>query len=155
MNLEPLTERHYPEIYKIALSSEPWTTGMIFEQFRGVMQGREGYVLIHRDMVIGCISFSDYQPMCNVLIHCVVDTKYQKRWATKGILKQLFEYAYDTMDLPRMSAISIVGYSDKACEFLERLGFKPEGVIRKGVRLPDGLFDLKMFGMLKEECKWV
>lgn len=150
-----MTLAHYQDIYEIAMSSEPWTTGMSFEQFVSVMQKREGYVLVHQDKVIGCISFSDYSPLSSILIHATIETRHQKKWATKNILKQIFQYVFDTLELPRLSGISIVGMSDSAGEFLIKLGFKEEGIIRKGLRLPDGYYNLKMFGMLKEECKFI
>jgi len=155
MKLETMTKEHYKDIYDIAISSEPWTTGMTLEQFTAPMQKREGYVLIHKDKVIGCVSFSDYTPLSSILIHATIDTKYQGKWATKNILKQIFQYVFEILELPRLSGISIVGMSDKAGEFLLRLGFKEEGCIRKGMRLTNGYYDLKMFGMLKEECKFI
>lgn len=156
MKLYPLKDYHHEALYEIALHSEPWATGMMFEQFKGVMQTREGFVLVSGEgKVIGCISFSDYVPQTNIMIHCVVDTKYQRRWCTRAILKEIAKYVYDDLDLIRMSGFCIVGKSDSAGEFLLKLGFKEEGKIEKGVKLPDGYFDLKLFGLLKTRCKWM
>lgn len=156
MNLYPLEQRHYQAVYEIALRSEPWTTGMMFEQFRSVMEKREGFVLVNGSgEIVGCISFSDYAPQTSIIIHCVVDTKYQRRWCTRSTLKEIARYVFDDLDLHRMSGFCIVGKSDKAGEFLVKLGFEEEGIIRKGVYLPDGHHDLKLFGLLKEECKWL
>lgn len=155
MRLEVLKDYHYPVLLEIARSAESWHEATTLEQFTATMKLREGFVLVAKDgRLAGCISFSDYAPETNIIIHCTVEPRYQRRWVTREILKSIAKYVYDDLGLPRMSGLCVGNKTDEAGSFLEKLGFKLEGIIRKGVKLPDGYFDLKLYGMLKEECKW-
>lgn len=156
MWLDTLNEKHYRAAYDMAMANEPYSSDLSFEQFTGMMKKREGYVVVAPDgNLVGCVSFSDYIPEVNAIIHCVVDKKYQKRWVTKKMLKTVWGYVFDTLHLPRISGFCVKGLSENAGKFLVRLGFKEEGIIRKGFKSGNELYDLMLFGMLKEECKWV
>ncbi len=152
-----LQTEHYPVLYKVARETESaFMSQRTIEQFTAQMRSREGYVIVNRaGAIVGCISFSDFVAGMDILIHCSVLDKYQRRWCTKSILTAVFKYVFETLSLPRLSGICIPGMSDTAGEFLLRMGFKFEGLKRQCVKLPDGMYDLKMFGMLKEECRWI
>lgn len=156
MWLDTLHEKHYKALYDIAMRAEPYSSDIDFEQFAKIMSKRQGFVVVAASGdLAGCVSFSDYVPEAGILIHCAIDAKYQKRWVTKKILKTVWGYVFDTLNLPRVSSYCIKGLSENAGEFLLRIGFKQEGIIRKGFRHLDGLHDVMLFGMLREECKWV
>lgn len=153
-NLEQLAEHHIESLYEIARRSEPSCNCMVYEQFFNMMKSREGFVLRVDNAVAGCISFSHFTPGLDILIHCTIDERYQRRWCSRPLLKALADYAYGELGVLRVSGYCISGISDKAGEFLRRLGFKHEGTVRNGVKLEDGIFDIKVFGLLKEECTW-
>lgn len=156
MWLDTLNEKHYKAVYEIAIRAEPYHSDMTFEQFSELMSEREGYVIVAPSgELAGCISFSDYVPDVNIIIHCVVDEKYQKRWVTRKLLRTVADYVFGDLGLPRISSYCVVGKTDNAGEFLLRLGFKHEGTVRKGIKLGNDYFDIKLFGMLKEECRWL
>ena len=156
MRLEVLKDFHYPALLEITKRAEEWHETMTMEQFKASMEKREGYVLVAKDgSLAGCISFSDYAPEINIIIHCMVEPKYQRRWVSREILKTIANYVYEDLGLHRMTGLCVGIKTDDAGSFLEKLGFKLEGVIRQGVKLPDGMFDLKLYGLLKEECKWL
>ena len=156
MWLDTLQEKHYRALYEITRRVEPYNAAMLYEQFSLVMSRREGFVVVALSgELAGCISFSDYVPGGNIVIHCTIDEKYQRRWCTKKILREVYSYIFGILDLPRVSGFCIVGVSDKAGEFHLALGGKYEGTIRKGALLPDGLYDVNLYGMLKEECRWI
>lgn len=72
------------------------------------------------------------------------------RW-TRGALADLFSCVFDTMELKRITVrVSIKNKQSR--RFVERLGFKCEGVIRKGY---DGKHNLAIYGMLREDCRWI
>lgn len=141
-------------LYEIAQRVEPCGKFMVFEQFFNVMSKREGFVLKVDDAIAGCISFSNFTPGLDILIHCMIDEHYQRRWCSRPVLKALADYAYGELGVLRVSGFCIPGKSDGAGKLLVKLGFKHEGTVRRGIKLEDGLFDIKIFGLLKEECTW-
>lgn len=155
MRLYPLSNVYYKELFEIAKCAEPFGDINLY-QYTANMDKREGYVLITREgKIAGCVSFSDFVPGVNIVIHCMVDPEYHKRWVTREILKTLANYVYEELGLPRMSGFSIKGRTDEAGEFLLKLGFKREGCIRQGINIKSNYYDLMLFGLLKEDCKWL
>ena len=156
MWLDVLHEKHYKALYGFTREAEAYDKNCPYEQFAAQLKKREGFVVVAKNgELAGCVTFSDYVPGVNIMIHCTVADKYQKRWVTRGILKRVSEYVYDELGLGRMTGFCVPGKSDKAGAFLLSLGFKHEGTIRQGVKLPDGFFDLELFGMLRSECRWL
>src|SRR4030065_471406 len=157
MRLEVLHEKFYKALYEVVLRAESWAgDNSYFYQFQEQMNRRSGFVIVAPDgRLAGCISFSDYVPMTNIIIHASIDAKYHRRWVTRRNLAIIANYVYEELGLPRMSGFSVAGKSDIAGEFLIALGFKHEGTIRKGARIGSELFDLKLYGLLKEECRWL
>jgi RimJ/RimL family protein N-acetyltransferase len=73
-----------------------------------------------------------------------------RRWLTEGVLRALFVYPFVTLGCERVSAFTPKG-STSTRRFLERLGFVEEGNMRRGFVGDDCI----LYGMLKEECKWI
>lgn len=73
------------------------------------------------------------------------------RWCRKGILRALFHYPFEQMNLKRMTLI--VGENNpRALKLNQGLGFVIEGKARKAY---DGTNDAYILGILKEDCKWL
>ena len=73
------------------------------------------------------------------------------RWASRRILAELFEYPFCQLDVARITAYT--GRKNKSArKLLEHLGFKVEGVMRKGRSRKE---DAILYGMLKAECRWL
>ena len=157
MWIDKLNKKHYEALFEIVRRAEPYMKNLMFEQFVQTMDTRVGYVVVRNDgKLAGSINFSDYVPGQNIIVHCFVDPAHHKRWRSKKLLRIGFDYVFNRLDLPRLSGFCIPGVSDKAGKFLLSLGFRHEGLVRKGALLPDGLhYDVKLFGMLKEECRWL
>ena len=154
MWLDTLKEEHYRTLYEIMLRAEPWNI-CSFEQFKTIASARSGYVIVTpTGEIVGCISFSDLVPDTNIIIHCFVGEKYRRRWVTRQSLKTIADYVFSTLHLRRMSGYSIEGISDMAGEFLLKLGFQHEGTIRSGQKIGDSFYNVKIYGLLKEECRW-
>lgn len=97
--------------------------------------------------VFGGVVLSDYY------LHDAGITIYLERpGLTRAALKELFSYAFETVGLMRLSA-ETSKKNRKSRSVLERLGFSLEGVRRRGWH--DGVSDKCLYGLLKENCKWL
>lgn len=73
------------------------------------------------------------------------------RWFNRTFLRAAFAYPFIQMKYTRVSGlVRVDNYA--AQRFDEHLGFKREGLLRKG---DDDGTDLILYGMLKEECRWI
>lgn len=72
-----------------------------------------------------------------------------KLWS-KAALRAFFLYPFKTLGCKRVTAI-IHKRNKVARHFVERLGFRLEGVMKEALK--DG--DACIYGMTKNECKWV
>lgn len=154
MRLEPVTSAHYPRLYQILLKAEPWNA-CSFEVFEAIAVNRSGFSIVsNTGDLVGCVSFSDFAPGLNIVVHCFVEERHRSRWVSRQALKEIAAYIFGHLGLHRMSGYSITGISDKAGEFLLKLGFMQEGTIRQGRKIDDKFYDIKMYGLLKEECRW-
>ena len=70
---------------------------------------------------------------------------------SRRILRQIFEYPFKTVGVSRLQAVTAV--TNQRCRsFMERLGFKLEGLARKA---HDGETDAAVYSMLPSECRWI
>lgn len=74
-----------------------------------------------------------------------------KRWMTREYLWRCFAYPFLQLNCNRVTGL-VREDNLEAQRFDEHLGFKREGLIRKGC--VDGS-NLILYGMLKEECRWL
>lgn len=73
------------------------------------------------------------------------------RWLNRESLYRFFAYPFVQIGCTRVTGL-VAADNLVAQEFDEHLGFVKEGVLRKG--MPDGT-DLFVYGMLRDECKWI
>lgn len=73
------------------------------------------------------------------------------RWLTRDFLFRVFAYPFIQLGCNRVTGL-VRTDNMEARRFDEHLGFKQEGVIRKGAS--DGT-DMILYGMLLEECRWL
>ena len=82
---------------------------------------------------------------------CMAFASKNPRWATKGNIKALGEWAFDTLDCERVTAF-VKKNNKRARKFDEGIGFQHEGKLRKAC--DDG--DIIIYGLLKEDHeKWL
>jgi RimJ/RimL family protein N-acetyltransferase len=74
-----------------------------------------------------------------------------RRWMTKDFLWRSFAYPFVQLNCNRITGLVREDNLD-AQRFDEHLGFKREGLIRKGCT--DGS-NMILYGMLREECRWL
>ncbi len=70
---------------------------------------------------------------------------------TRAILAELFGFAFGRLGLVRLTCRVAKG-NRHARRFVERLGWRLEGVKRRGF---DGRRDAVIYGMLATECRWL
>lgn len=72
-------------------------------------------------------------------------------WMLPQGVRQVFAYPFLQLGVARITTIT--GRKNKRARSTdERLGFRLEGVIRKGL---DGREDAILYGMTRDECKWI
>ena len=98
-------------------------------------------------LIAGCV----YQNYTKTDIHMHAAALPGKRWLSKAYLGECFRYPFEQLGCQRVTGL-VPGRNEAAQGFDEHLGFVLEGRVRK--ILPDG-DDLIIYGMLREECRWL
>lgn len=73
------------------------------------------------------------------------------KWLSKNILTEIFTYPYIHLGCVRTTAVT-GRKNSRTRKLLEGLGYRLEGVCRKGL---DGKQDAIVYGMLKADCRWL
>lgn len=74
-----------------------------------------------------------------------------RKWLTKTFLRECFRYPFVQLGVKRVTGLVAASNTD-ARRFDEHLGFVLEGRVRHGIADGD---DLLIYGMLKDECRWI
>ena len=96
--------------------------------------------------IVGCILFTDYDAN-NIYIHIAFDTP---RCVSRKYIKFMFDYIFNQIKCNRATA-QCDDTNARIKKLVEGVGFIREGTMRHMA----GNNDLAVYGMLKEECKWV
>ena len=100
---------------------------------------------------LGGVVFHNYQPRFrNVEVSFASESA---RWLTKNLIRQILAYPFDQLACQRITAIT-PKKAQAARAFLDRFGFKREGVVRRGFGADDAIIS----GLLKREwlrSRWV
>lgn len=97
------------------------------------------------------VVFNRYRKMKYGNDVCVNIVVTDKRWAQRWVIRYLFDYAFNKAGCTRMTAVIREG-NEKSVRLCTKLGFKKHGVIPRGF---NGKSNALVFGMLKEQCKWL
>ncbi len=157
IRLEKLRKDHWPALYEIVLGCEPFAKELVptFSHFKAAIAGQEGFALLDEDTLAGAATFSNFFPLIDICLNVAIDPQYRSRWASRGLLRRLCEYVFMDLDLPRMSSYAVKDVTPHVARVLFRAGFQIEGVKKNAARFPDGHHDLLLFGMLREDCRWL
>lgn len=98
--------------------------------------------------LIAGVAFENYTKT-NISIH--VAALEGRHWLSKDFLFRVFAYPFLQLGCNRVTGLVRVD-NIKAQRLDEHLGFVQEGIIRRGAT--DGT-DYIMYGMLKDECRWL
>jgi len=106
-----------------------------------------GIGVVRDDRFVGGVVFHNFRG-CDVEVVGAFD---DPRWALPGTLRALFAYPFVTLGCVRLTAI-VQRNNKRARRLCIGLGFKLEGVARKAI---DGKQDAMIYGMLREECRFL
>jgi len=124
------------------------------------------WVCWQRELVIrfGMLYFTDIVKNVNAVFHPVIDKEGYKSYISQNnhinkespmfeVSKVAIKYIFKMLDLQRVSGSFFVN-NLPAISLCKRLGFKEEGVVRKGARVEGKAVDVAILGLLREEVKW-
>lgn len=100
--------------------------------------------------IIGALMFSDYDGN-NIFVHLSID---DPRVCQRRYIKFMFNYCFITAKCNRMTALCENNY-ERNEKLLHGVGFTKEGIIRQGYCKNGKFVDGAVYGMLKQECKWI
>lgn len=100
-------------------------------------------------VLIAGVVYHEYRPGYGSLLMSVA-AEPKSRWLTRHNLEAFFRYPFVQLGCQRVG--SAVARKNKVSRsFVEKLGFKYEGCIRKGF----GTDDAMLYGLLESECRWI
>ena len=140
---EPATGQGY-ELEAIAAAA---IGGASLSGGKGSIVGTLLGAILLASLKIGLI-FHDYRPQQEIwwTVYSV-----DKRWCNRRMLRIMFGMAFEVFGCKRISLL--VNKSNTASlNFVKKLGFQQEGMFRA---YRDNGEDCCIFGMLKNECKWI
>lgn len=155
INFSEMTPAHFKELYKIACKAENIKDDVSETAFIGAMLKREGWIVSDGNKIIGCVSLSDYIPGLDIVIHGFIDPDYQRRWLSRTILKIIYTRIFIELELDRVSGYALTGETTAGAKLLEGMGFDLEGVRSRAAIKYGKKYDVELYGMLKEDCRWI
>jgi len=105
---------------------------------------------VENDKIVGGLLFSDYDGH-NIWVHLALDSP---RVCQRRFIKMLFNYCFVQLKCGRITAICRDGYKRNE-RLLKGTGFTKEGTVRKVMKIDGQFINGALYGMLREECKWV
>ncbi len=105
--------------------------------------------IVRDGTLIGGVVFNNFHPeVGDVLISAAFDTS---AWFRPRTVRRVFAFPFDHLGCARLSD-HVPRKLKPARRFAEKAGFRLEGVKRRGF---DGRQDLMLYGMLREECRFL
>lgn len=124
-----------------------WHIAHTGQEYEGIRSVVAALGITKGSQFIGSVIYSRYRPP-DVEIHIqTVDP----HWCNRRVLKHIFSLPFNQFGCSRCTAQTDPA-NPAVVNFLERIGFVREGILRKAS--PAGT-DLYIMGMLREECKWL
>lgn len=99
------------------------------------------------DKLIAGVIYNHFS-LPNICMHVASEGRH---WLNREFLFAVFDYPFNQLGCGRITAL-VPRKNIIARKFDKHIGFKYEGRLRRS--LPDG-DDMMIYGMLKEECKWL
>tara|TARA_R110002060_G_scaffold60133_4_gene69870 strand:- start:601 stop:927 length:327 start_codon:yes stop_codon:yes gene_type:complete len=106
--------------------------------------------IIEDEEILGVILFSDYDGN-NIFIHVALDSP---RACQRKIIKLMFDYTFNQAGCGRVTA-TCDNSNDRIKKLVEGVGFEKEGLMRNAMQIDETYVDTVIYGMLKENCRWV
>ena len=81
-----------------------------------------------------------------------IGAEFEGRGIIARACRRFFDFAFEELGLHRVE-LCAADTNTRSRSVAERLGMRQEGVLRDGVRTPDGFRDLVIYGILEEEWR--
>jgi RimJ/RimL family protein N-acetyltransferase len=104
--------------------------------------------VLYRGAFCGGIVYHQYLATVAIELSAAFETPM---WCRRSILRAIFDYPFNQLGVVRCDATAI-RKNKRSRKLLKGLGFTEEGVRRKRY---NGVDDLVMYGMLKNDCRWI
>lgn len=105
---------------------------------------------IENNKILGGFLFTDFDGH-NIYVHLALESP---RLFTRKHIRYVFDYGFRQINCGRMTAVCKNGFKRNE-RILSGTGWTKEGVIRQVMKIDNEFVDAAVFGMLKEECKWI
>ena len=104
------------------------------------------------DERLGVVLFNNYRSLApgKYTVQATFAADSSRAW-TRSIIKDLFKTPFETGQCVRVEA-RCSAENHKVADYLERSGFTLEGRLQRGW---DGEIDEMVYGMTKENCRWL
>ena len=106
--------------------------------------------IIEDEKILGVILFSDYDGN-NIFVHVALDTP---RACQRKVIKLMFDYIFNQAKCGRATA-TCNNSNERIKKLIEGVGFEKAGHMRTAMQIDDTYVDAAVYGMLKENCRWV
>ena len=100
--------------------------------------------------ILAGVVFTDYDGY-NIWIHLVIE---HPRVITKNRIGLAMNYCFKQLNCGRITAMCRNEYKRNE-RLLKAVGFIKEGIVRKSMKINNIYYDGALYGMLKNECKWI
>ena len=97
-------------------------------------------------VLVGGVVYHDYRGF-----NCQISAAFDKPWACRSTLRALGDYPFNQLGCIRLTMV-IGRKNKKAKKIANALGFTLEGVLKRGL---DGSEDAFIWGLLKDDCRWI
>lgn len=143
INRYGLRDRRHPLIVHGASVVE-WVQAQLGVSFNEKAQGMG----VSKDgQICGGVVFHEWRPRYRSIQASMAGFGH---WLTPLALSRFFYYPFRQLGC-RSLYVCTEKTNMRARDFIERLGFKPAGLLRQGF----GSVDMMLYDMLSEECKWI
>jgi len=95
---------------------------------------------------VGAVVYHEYRGN-DIQLSCAATSP---RWLSRAALRSIFAYPFIQLQVDRVTAFT-PARARATRQFLESTGFIQEGIMRRGFDDDDCV----VYGMLREECKWI
>ena len=102
------------------------------------------------DKILGGFLFTDYDGN-NIYVHLAIESP---RLFSRKHIRYVFDYGFKQIGCGRMTAVCRNGYKRNE-RILSGTGWTKEGVVRQVMKIDNNFVDAAIYGMLKQECKWI
>ena len=110
-----------------------------------------GAGLLSDGALVGGVVFHSYRILSHGSFCSMAAACDDAKAVTRGIIRKMLFYPFCQLKVRRLQAETSVE-NDRCRSILERMGFKLDGVLRRG---HDGTVDQAVYSLLPEECRWI